>query len=877
MQRMDSLDSTNHKIVFKKQSHRPWTPPIQKETPVLSSNTELNGFDSDRLLIGGFSFLKASSIPYESEQSQKSHTLIDKLKNKEQEAQTLSTSLKIVTALEQAEKIELGRKKDALARKAAEEKALCAMQQLHLTEYELQKTKKQLQIEQQLKTKEESVKKSLETEIKNALRAIEDNEHTIARETEARKAAEKKIDDTLSLLSEKEQHIRLQAEKTIKNNLRDFIEKEKSIEKTFEDRVASLQAEHKKQTLGIQIETNQKISEVIERERNIEKKFTDYINNLQAEYKEQTLKIKAEAEEKAHFHEKERIEAQTWIQKSEEASRLIALQKTELENNLASTIQNAVNQKAQYESKINDLREQIRQSEETISSMSIINGELKQQLSEALSKLNAVLHTEENTVKQIESLTLQIQQLKEQTISLENDKNELTKLFTDSLGKSKVLQSITNNERRLRILLEEKLGGKEFRKIDHNKKLFEQKILEIEALLAEEKTVKKSLEEKNKVLTEQIYSLEYAKQKETDQKETATYKVSELITKQQHFEQEKTNLEEKNKLLTEQIYNLEHAKQKETVQKETATYKVSELVAKQQHLEQEKTNLEEKYNTLATKSVEFEIMLASEQSLRKEAERLKMIEEQARKAAQEKISSAMAQANQTVLSVLDKYTMTKEKNKLLAEQIYSLEYAKQKETDEKETATHKASELVAKQQHLEQEKTSLEEKNKLLTEQIYSLEYAKQKETDEKETATHKVSELITKQQNFEQEKINLEEKNKMLTEQIYSLEQAKQKETDEKETATHKISELVSKQQHLEQEKKNLEEKYNTLATRSAELKIILESETCLRKEAEKLKTIEENARKAEQEKISSAMEQANKTVLAILGNYTTAEVSND
>src|SRR3990167_2965671 len=98
---------------------------------------------------------------------------MDELKNKEQEIQTLSTNLKIATALEHAEKIELSRKKEALARKAAEEKALFAMQQVNLTEEQLQKAMQQIQIEQQLKAKEESIRKSLESEIKNALRAIE--------------------------------------------------------------------------------------------------------------------------------------------------------------------------------------------------------------------------------------------------------------------------------------------------------------------------------------------------------------------------------------------------------------------------------------------------------------------------------------------------------------------------------------------------------------------------------------------------------------------------------------------------------------------------------------------------------------------------------
>ncbi|HXH54737.1 MAG TPA: hypothetical protein VNK03_03220 [Gammaproteobacteria bacterium] len=854
MQRMDSLDSTKHKTVFKKQNHRPWTPPIQKDAPVLfESNKELSVFDSDRLLIGGFSFPKVSKVTDEAEQSQKSNTSTDKPKSKEQEVQTLSTHLKIAAALEKAENIELARKKEALARNVAEEKALCAMQQLQLTESELQKAKQQLHMEQQLKTKEEFIKKSLETEIKNALRAIEDNENTIAREIEIRRIAEGKLNETLNFLAEKEHHIRLEAEKAIRDNLRDSIEREKNIQQTLEDRVKTLQNEHKDQTLKIQYEAELKI---------------------------------AEAEEKACFHGKAKIEAQQWLQKSQEATRQIEIQKTEVENNLAAAIQNAADQKSQCESVINDLRLQISQLNEKISLMDIANFSLKQQLSENLSKLNAARQTEINTKTHMESLSLQIQQLTEKFIAIENEKAELTTAFTDTLGKSKTLQSIANNERRLRILLEEKFSEKETREMTRNKKLFERKIFELtekikalefeksksqedhdnalgvihktKTLLANEKTETTLLEEKNKLLTEQIHRLEEAKQNEIHEKETAARKASELVAKQQELEQEKINLEEKNKLFTEQIHSLEEAKQKEIHERETAARKAAELAAKQQALEQERTSLEEK-NKLFTEQIH-----SLEQAKQKEIHEK---ETAARKASE--LVAKQQELEQEKINL-------EEKNKLFTEQIYSLEQAKQKETYERETATHKMFELVAKQQELEEEKISLQEKTQLLIEQIYSLEQAKQKETNERETATHKVSELVTKHQHLEQEKTKLNEKNKLLTEQLYSLEYYKQKETSEKETAAHKVSELVAKQQHLEQEKTILEEKYNALVTKSVEFKIMLASEQALRKESERLQMIEEQARKAAEEKMRSDIEQANNTILTALGKYTTVKEKN-
>ena len=73
------------------------------------------------------------------------------------------------------------------------------------------------------------------------------------------------------------------------------------------------------------------------------------------------------------------------------------------------------------------------------------------------------------------------------------------------------------------------------------------------------------------------------------------------------------------------------------------------------------------------------------------------------------------------------------------------------------------------------------------------------------------------------------------------------------------------------------MKEMYNKLTARISELETMLESEKSLRKDAEKLQMIGENTRKSAQEKINATMEQANKTVLTILENYTTTELLND
>ncbi len=599
MQRMDSLDSGSSKIVFKKRSHRPWNPTAPENAQILfEPNHACNRFDSERLLIGGFSFPNASKIAYESGCNQKSIALMDELKNKEQEIQTLSTHLKIASALEQAEKIELARKKETVARKIAEEKASATIQQLNITEIELHKVKQQLQAEQKLKTKEESIKKSLETELKNALSAIEDNENVISKEFEIRKIAEEKLNETLNLLSEKEHQLRLQAEKNIKDNLRECIEREKNIEQIHADRLHTLQNEYREQILSLQNETMQKVSES-------EKKAT--------------------------------------------------------------------HQKSQLEATIHALRTQISELDEKIAIIKIDNTTLKQQVAENLSKLNTAHQTENNATKHIAHLNEQVRMLTKKSTLLENEKNELTQLFTDTLGKSKTLQSIVGIERQLRILLEQKLSSSELRKIEINKKLFESKVIElaekigaleiekaesqekqanaleqahkIEILMASETAIKKSLEDKNQTLIQQIYQLEEAKQKEIHEKEMAKYKISELMTTQQRLEKEKALTE----LTLEDEKNLRLSLQK----------KVVILTERELNLEQEKTKLKAIYSNLAEKFAALEIKLESEQSLRKETERLKLLEEHARKAAQERISSAMEQANQTVLTVLENYTTAK--------------------------------------------------------------------------------------------------------------------------------------------------------------------------------------------------------------------------
>ena len=145
-------------------------------------------------------------------------------------------------------------------------------------------------------------------------------------------------------------------------------------------------------------------------------------------------------------------------------------------------------------------------------------------------------------------------------------------------------------------------------------------------------------------------------------------------------------------------------------------------------------------------------------------------------------------------------------------------------------------------------------------------------------TNLEKTSAILTKQQEqLQQEKQSIEEKFNTTLMRTNELELVLNDEKNLRLSLTKKVENLLDQQLGLEQEKASMKEMYNKLVTRTTELEIMLESEKSLRKDAERLQMIEESARKAAQEKISSAMEQANKTVLMVLGKYTTTEVSND
>jgi hypothetical protein len=835
MQRMDSLDSPKNKVVFKKRSHRPWNPTLQNNigefstvvlqappeqtSPTLNTNVMPTHIEPNRLFIGGFPFEKTLTNINGSEKFQHSPPIIDVLKNKDKEIEILSNNLKIANALEHVEKMELFKQQEALARKVAEEKSLFAMQQVNLTEEQLQQVRQQLQTEQILKKKEESIRKSLEIEIKNAFCAIERNENELVQEMERRRGAEEKIEQ-------------------------------------------------------IQLETAQKI---------------------------------ADAEAKVRLYKQSHVESKQYIQQTKEELEQIKTQKNTMEENLASAIQDAATQKAQHELETNNLRLKIQQCNEKIFTLSKSNATLKEQASKTVLQLHLAQQSKAHTNEKIESLQTQIQQLTERATAFEAEKAALKNLLVESDKKSVSLQSIIDNERRLRIISEEKSGGILFKKMEESKKFLEKQIIELteklgsvvsektnlaekyqdalelsrknEILAANEAVAKKTLEEKNKNLTKELCDLETSKKQETHNKETAEYKLSILAREKQYFEQERELLEtkyhktfalskefevalstekrateilkktmatgtEQQEALAQEKTNLESkinkisldlnefktalnneknarsnleetikvlltkkrvleterdtlqrssealkrtvaisTKQKEifTQEKVSLEEKIKILSSKKQNIQTEKDALQEKYNKIVSKSTSLEKMLESEQLLRKETEHLKSVEEQTRKMTQEKIKE--------------------------------LEVALGAEKRAAETLKKTIDIATQQQESLTQEKINLENKTNKTSSDLNELKTALNNEKNARSNLEETMKVLLTQKRTLETEKDTLQ----------HTSEKLKKIFTQEKTTLEEKIKITSSEKQNLQMELEVLQEKHNKIVSKSKSLEKML------------------------------------------------------
>lgn len=665
MQRMDSLDSSKSKILFKKRIHRPWKPAQLESEDFSFTNAEeaphvleLNAILEDantnlireelqksleesakkhseteqalhakenRITIGGFLSPK-NVLAAPSEEKNPSSDIITELKNKEQEILLLAHDLKVANALEQLEKLEVARKKEEEARKAAEEKALYAIHQAKVAAEQTYKAEQQLSLEKQSRIKEEKLRQFLEDKVQLALQEVEKKNQVVLKEEQARLNAEEKMKRALDYAANTEKRVLDEAEARVRKIVNSIAEK---IKKTKQFSEETMQHASRK------IKLSQEQAE--ERIKQIQAQGEERIKlvHAQAEEKIKFLQSQAdkkvqEAQEQAHFHEKAKLTAQAWAQKYIETARQMEAAKKDVEKKLELSSQ-----------KINELLEKINQFDE-------------------------------------------------QKTAIINEKSLVEEQLAKAFENIKRMETIVATEKGLRKILEEKLSDTQIRKDEQKRKLAEDKILELarqigdlevqkskveeklvennenlhklEILMDSEKTIRVSLEENIKEFIEKVNKLEHLKQKESDARHLAEQKILVLLSQKTHLEHEKTQMMERLNKIVERSKEIEMKYESEKCLRKTtersAEQRVSVLLNQNELMEQEKKQTGEKLNRAIERIRELEVMLESEKYLRKEAERLKLLEEQAKKAAQEKISHAIEQANKTVLNVLGNFSIT---------------------------------------------------------------------------------------------------------------------------------------------------------------------------------------------------------------------------
>lgn len=648
MQSMVSVDSPKNDTVFKKRIHRPWKPALL-ETSTAESPSLFIQKPENKLSIGGF--LSSSAVQSHDEVDlNNALDFMNDLKTQENTLLESANDLKIAQALEQAEKMAYAKEAAETARKTAEERALQAIQQAKYAAAHIYKVEQQLNTEKQNRLTEENAKKALEAKIQKALQMIQEKDQKLQQAEKAQQLTEARITEITAISCAAEQRIREEAKARVKKL---FARMSQRIIKIQSDSDASLK-NASQETARVKAEADKNLQA-------FQAQITEQINNIKADrdvalknmQHESNAKIQ-ELQAQCHTYEQAKLSAEAAIEK------------------YTLIIKESENSQKELINKL------------TISQKS--SAEIR-------------LHLEQK----IETLTQTITTSEQEKNELETQKAKIEQTLSESVANIKNLQCVIKTERSLRKILEEKLTGSQVRQDEQKRKLAENKICELTAIishqeieknkvdaaaaaaiasanqleikLGSEKTIRNALEEELKNISEHITTLEQEKQNEIEAKQLAEHKLKLLLNQQEHHEQEKSQYAEKLKFAHDRIQALtnthevelskayEHAHQL-TVQHEIqigemqdATHQLTmkyeaEINKKQDEAHQSAVENKRQLNAALQRIHELEALVESEKALRKEADRLKALEEQSRKAAQEKINAFVEQVNQTVSNVL---------------------------------------------------------------------------------------------------------------------------------------------------------------------------------------------------------------------------------
>lgn len=370
-----------NKTVFKKRALRPWQPTIlesmedaqnsdevsskfqekqieiiqkQLETTLEIKNRErselsqtLSTIDDHRITLGGF--LRPKDILLVTEQSSlhKTSSLMNELKEKEQEIIEITQNLKISQAEELAKRAESARLVEEKARQAAEEKAIYALRQAQQSAEQCKAAEEQAMMLEQIRSKLEQAVYELEDQVKLSHHELQVREQRIQGEIEHRhkieqaaaeqyqwfdnevKTLNQKLKEefqikqghetkisALSIDLENERNTKLQLEADLKSSLAQsaeidsLLKHEKEVTSGLEqnlldlqERIEMLETERTRLLVSIQISEDKqsdmrlqmgKMTEVINAERNLRQLFEE--NLRQAKIKIEKLELRRRGE-----------------------------------------------------------------------------------------------------------------------------------------------------------------------------------------------------------------------------------------------------------------------------------------------------------------------------------------------------------------------------------------------------------------------------------------------------------------------------------------------------------------------------------------------------------------------------------------------------
>jgi len=248
---------------------------------------------------------------------------------------------------------------------------------------------------------------------------------------------------------------------------------------------------------------------------------------------------------------------------------------------------------------------------------------------------------------EIKSLQNKLAQATQTAVAIETEKTSFINQISSSLEIVKKMESILIVERNLRKTMDEKLSRFDLREEEVKRKYLENKVLEVTKTLSDAEMAKLKADEKLFETLERLQQLDILIDSERNLKKGL----------EQQIEKMQLTTEETHKTLMKKISQLEQVKRDVIQAKESTEQKMCLLANEKNILEQERNQNKDKLSKFQEKTKELELVLETEKYLRKEAEKTRDQEELLRKAAQEKISLAIEQANKTVLNVLGNFTV----------------------------------------------------------------------------------------------------------------------------------------------------------------------------------------------------------------------------